>query len=171
MKQGDNVLISVIAALAIGSRVIGKNGKIPWDVPKDRRRFREITEGHTVIMGRKTWESLPEFVRPLPDRFNIVLSRNPDFEPEGATVAHSIKEAVDIAEQQESEEIFVIGGEGVYKTFLPHADKLYLTLIDVDVEGDTHFPKCDSDTYADVTSYETHPDEDPSFIFVTLERT
>lgn len=170
MKDADDVTISAIAALAIGSRTIGKNGEIPWDIPEDKKRFREVTSGHAVIMGRATWESLPEFVRPLPDRFNIVLSRRTDFNPKGATVAHSAKEAMNIAEQNESEEIFIIGGETVYRIFLPHTDRLYLTLINSNVKGDTHFPEYDDETFPDVTFYETHPDNDPSFVFVTLER-
>lgn len=170
MKDADDVTISAIAALAIGSRTIGKDRGIPWNIPEDKKRFREITSGHVVIMGRATWESLPEFVRPLPNRFNIVLSRQADFDPEGALVAHSSKKALDIAEQEESEEIFIIGGEVVYRTFLPHTDRLYLTLINSNVKGDTHFPEYDDETFPDVTFYETHPDNDPSFVFVTLER-
>jgi dihydrofolate reductase len=130
-------MISLIAAMA-KNRVIGRGGKIPWHLPADMRHFKEVTTGHPVIMGRKTYESIG---RALPGRTNIVLSRNPEFAPVDAAVVPSFKEALKITEG--AGEIFIIGGQSLYEQALPAAQKIYLTLVDAEAEGDAFFPELD----------------------------
>lgn len=117
-------------------RVIGAGGGIPWRIPAEQQVFRERTTGATVVMGRATWDSLPERVRPLPGRRNVVLTRDPGWAAEGAEVAHSIDD-VDLS----SGEIWIIGGAGVYAEFLPLATHILRTRIDLQVEGDTRAPE------------------------------
>ena len=115
--------------------VIGKAGNLPWHLPEDLRHFKELTMGHPVIMGRKTWESLPK--RPLPGRRNIVVSRNPDFHAEGAEVFPSIEEAVEACREVP----FIIGGEQIYRAALPFCTRIFITEVDAEVEGaDAFFP-------------------------------
>ena len=131
-------MLSLIAAVA-KNRVIGKDNTLLWHLPEDMRHFRETTRGKPVIMGRKTWESLPDSFRPLPGRLNIVVSRNPAYRALGATLVASLEEA--ILKAGESGEIFVIGGAELYRQAMPIADRLYLTEIDLDFEGDAFFPE------------------------------
>ncbi|SNY49536.1 dihydrofolate reductase [Paractinoplanes atraurantiacus] len=116
-------------------RVVGANGAIPWRLSEDQRMFRERTGGATVVMGRATWDSLPERFRPLPGRRNVVLTRDPSWSAEGAEVVHSVEE-VDL-----TGEVWVIGGEAVYTAFLPLADHLLRTRVDLAVSGDTYAPE------------------------------
>jgi dihydrofolate reductase len=127
------VTVSLIAAVA-ANRVIGNRGRLPWHLPDDLARFRRLTIGHSVIMGRSTFLSMG---RPLSRRKNIVLSRDPGFSPGGCRVVHSREEAL---AESDVEETFIIGGAAVYALFLPIAARLYITRIDRDVEGDTLFP-------------------------------
>jgi len=129
-------MISIIFAMG-RNRVIGKDNNLPWRLPADLAYFKSKTIGHTVIMGRKTYESLG---KPLPGRNNVVITRNRALEIEGCTVYSSIEEALRLGD---SEEVFVIGGADIYKSFLPYADKLYITSIDDTFEGDTFFPEID----------------------------
>ena len=131
-------MLSLIAAVA-RQRVIGKDNTLLWHLPEDMRYFRETTRGKPVIMGRKTWESLPEKFRPLPGRRNIVVSRNADYVAAGAEVASSLDTA--LAGTAGEAEVFVIGGEALYRLALPHADRLYLTEIERDYDGDAFFPE------------------------------
>ena len=117
--------------------VIGRDGTLPWHVPEDMAHFRELTRGHPVIMGRATWESLPPRFRPLPDRDNIVLTRTPGFEAAGALVAHGIDEALRLVGDRDA---WVIGGGQVYAAFLPRADRVEITVVSLDVGGDTRAP-------------------------------
>ncbi|MEU8813824.1 dihydrofolate reductase [Actinoplanes sp. NPDC048796] len=116
-------------------RVVGAGGGIPWRLSEDQRMFRERTAGATVVMGRATWDSLPERFRPLPGRRNVVLTRDPSWSAEGAEVVHSVEE-VDL-----TGEVWVIGGESVYAAFLPLADHILRTRVDLAVSGDTHAPE------------------------------
>ncbi|WP_250038159.1 dihydrofolate reductase [Paractinoplanes maris] len=118
-------------------RVVGADGAIPWRLSEDQKMFRARTDGATVVMGRATWDSLPERFRPLPGRRNVVLTRDPSWSAPGAEVAHSVGE-VDL-----SGEVWVIGGESVYRAFLPRAEHILRTRIDLDVAGDTHAPELD----------------------------
>jgi len=131
------VNISLIAAIAANG-VIGNRGSLPWKLPDDMARFRGLTMGHSVIMGRSTFESLG---KPLRGRRNIVLSRNTGLRIEGCLVVHSTERALEAADGDE--EAFVIGGAAIYGLFLPDAHRLYLTWIDVEVPGDTLFPAVD----------------------------
>jgi dihydrofolate reductase len=128
------VSVSLIWAQARDG-VIGVDGGLPWHLPEDLRLFRERTTGSTVVMGRRTWESLPARFRPLPDRTNVVLTSDPGWSAEGAQRAGSV---ADVLERHDS--VWVIGGGAVYGAFLPHADRLVVTHVDVLVEGDTWAP-------------------------------
>lgn len=130
--------ISIIVAVAGEKRVIGKKGGLPWYIPAELKRFKSITMGHPVIMGRKTHESIS---RPLPGRTNIVITHDPDYSAEGCLVAHNLEEALRLASNASGDdEVFVIGGGQIYAQVLPLADKLYLTYIDKEIEGDVFFP-------------------------------
>ena len=129
--------ITIIVAMD-NNRVIGKDGKIPWYIPEDMAMFKATTTGHTVIMGRKTWESLPATKRPLPDRDNIVITRNKSYEAPGAKVAHSLKEALKLCDH--TKYTFVIGGAEIYKEALPIADRMLVTELGMSCEGNVKFP-------------------------------
>jgi len=129
------------------SRVIGARGAIPWHLPNELKRFRNITMGHHLIMGRKTWESIG---RPLPGRTSVVVTRQRGYRAPGAVVAHSLDEAVALC--GDDEEIFVIGGAELYAQALPRASHLYLTLVEADVEGDTRMPALDSRGWREIAS-------------------
>lgn len=116
------------------SGVIGRGGDIPWRVPEDLARFKEVTLGHTVVMGRRTWESLPKAVRPLPGRRNVVLSRQADFTADGAEVVGSLEAALSSAATEP--ETWVIGGEQIYLLALPHATRCEVTEVEVDLRRD-----------------------------------
>jgi dihydrofolate reductase len=128
-------MIALIWAQAEGG-VIGDHGKLPWHLPEDLSRFRSLTMGATVVMGRATWESLPDQVRPLPGRRNVVLSRQPGWQATGATVAGSLEDALGGA----AEPVWVIGGASVYQSALPHADLIELTEVDGAFAGDAYAP-------------------------------
>ena len=133
--------ISLIAAMDEG-RVIGAGGKIPWHLPADLRHFKELTTGHPVIMGRKTFESLGK--KPLPGRANILLTRDAEYNAPGCTVATSLHDALRAAENGamgETGDVFVIGGEEIYRLALPYARRIYLTEVHGAFEGDAHFPE------------------------------
>lgn len=169
MNSKDKATVSAIVAHAISTRFIGDDGEIPWNIPEDMRRFRRITAGHVVIMGRKTWESLDEEYRPLPDRVNIVLTHNIDYQANGAILAHSVEQALHLAHKHELEEVFIMGGEEIYRLFLPYTEKLYVTVVRQHLDGKTHFP-----AYRDMFGREINRTEcrtqDPSFTFLTLKR-
>ena len=141
-------MISLIAAVA-RNRVIGKDNQLLWHLPEDMRHYRETTRGKPVIMGRKTWESLPENFRPLPGRHNIVVSRNPAYQAPGATLAGSFEEA--IRKAGDGSEVFIIGGDALYREAMPAAQRLYLTEIAKDFEGDAFFPEVLKETWKEVS--------------------
>ena len=126
--------VSLIWARARGG-VIGVAGRLPWHLPEDLALFRELTTGSTVVMGRRTWESLPDRFRPLPGRTNVVLTTDPDWSADGAVRAGTVTEVLD-----RPGPLWVIGGGAVYAGFLPHADRLVVTDVDLDVDGDTWAP-------------------------------
>ncbi len=168
-----NHRISMIAALGTDTRAIGKGNDLIWDIPQDKKRFRTITKGHPVIMGRKTWESLPTQFRPLPGRANIVISRDPNYEAIGAVSCTSLVKALEIAHLAPgSDEIFIIGGGEIYKEGLAHADRLYLTLVESKAAGDVFFPSYDEFTKAiERVSYSYFKDGIRlPYTFLTLER-
>lgn len=161
------MIISLIAAMG-RNRVIGNNNALPWNMPADMKRFRDLTRGRPIIMGMKTFISIG---RVLPDRPNIILTRDHDWQaPEGAVAAHSPQEAITIAKSHE--EVMVIGGEQIFRIFLPLAQKMYLTLIDHDFEGDTRFPKFNADQWKEIERVPHEADKKNSYpyTFLTLER-
>lgn len=127
-------MISLIVATSTNN-VIGVNGELPWRLSDDLRRFRDITMGKPIVMGRKTWDSIG---RPLPGRQNIVITRQPEFVAEGCDVVASVAEALSAA--GDAAEVMIIGGSQVYSLFLPDADRLYVTRVHVEVAGDAFFP-------------------------------
>lgn len=135
-------MISLIWAMD-ENRVIGYHNQLPWRLPEDLKFFKRVTMGHPIMMGRKTYESIG---RPLPGRENIVITRDEAYHPDGCTVMNSIEKFQGFAEGKE-EEIFVIGGAEIFKEVLPYADKLYLTMIHHQFEGDTFFPVFDIDKW------------------------
>lgn len=163
--------LALIAAMT-RDRVIGRQNTLPWRLPADMRRFRELTTGHPILMGRKTFESLG---RPLPHRTNIVLTSDPSYTGQGCVTAHSLDQALAIAARYltpELTEIFVIGGENLYRQTLARADRLYLTQIEAQIEGDAWFPEFALETW-EVLARETRlADEKNPYdcVFLTLER-
>ena len=127
-------MITIIAACS-KNRVLGKNNKLIWNLPEDLKKFKESTLGHPIVMGRKTYESIG---RPLPNRTNIILTRNKNYFVKGCLVYNDFRDILDIWEKNN---IFIIGGSEIYKIFLPFTDKIELTLIDKDFVGDTFFPE------------------------------
>lgn len=136
--------ISIIVAIARNG-VIGNDNRLLWHIPEDLKRFKSLTTGHPVIMGRKTFESIG---RPLPRRRNIVITRQKDFAPEGCETAHSLEEAIGMCDPRQ--ELFIIGGEQIYRQALPLAGRLYLTLLEKEYEGDTFFPEIDFNQWSEV---------------------
>ena len=158
--------ISLIGALGARTRAIGSGNALLWRIPEDLKRFKELTMGHPVIMGRRTYESIG---KPLPNRTNIVLSDTPMSHPDEVVVCTSLREAFERARATNTDEVFVIGGGSVYAQTIDDADRLYLTLVDDDMPGDTFFPE-----YAHLPFIETARDERTHealrYAFVTLER-
>ena len=160
-------ILALIAACARGG-VIGIEKRLPWHLPEDMKFFRETTRGKPVIMGRKTWESLPAAFRPLPGRVNIVVSRNPGFEAPGASVVASLPEA--LAAAGDAEIAFVIGGAELYRQALPLADRLLLTEIDQAYDGDAFFPEFDRNTWTETARDARVAESGLAFAFVTYQR-
>lgn len=159
--------IAMIAAMA-KNRVIGLDNDMPWRLPDDLKFFKKTTTGKPVIMGRKTFESIGS--RPLPNRPNLVISRQADFIAEGAAVFSSVEDA--IASMDSVEEVIIMGGGQLYKQMLPQADKLYLTLINADIDGDTFFPDWSEFSWNEIER-EHHEMDDShaySFDFITLQK-
>ena len=141
--------LSIIVAIA-NNQVIGINNTLPWHLPEDLKRFRALTTGHHIIMGRKTYESLG---RLLPGRTTVIVTRNKDYQLEGALIAHSLEDAVALC--QNDDEVFLIGGAELYQDGLKLADKLYITEVDLTVDGDAFFPEFDLNLWQE-TSREAH---------------
>ena len=147
--------VSLIAALT-KNYVIGKNNGLPWHLPDDMRYFMQTTSRHTVIMGRKNYDSIPEKFRPLPNRTNIVVTRQPDFAAPGCKVVHSLEKGIALAQTLNETEVFIIGGAEIYALGMPLTQKMYLTEIQAEIAGDTHFPMVDKSVWTEV-SRARHP--------------
>lgn len=165
--------VSAIAALGKNNGYngggIGKNGQLLWHIPEDLQRFKELTLGHPIIMGRKTFDSIIQVLgRPLPGRISIVMTRDPFWSYPGAVVAHSIQEALAEARSLGSDEIFIGGGAEVYREALPYTNRLYLTLIDDEKEADSFFP--DYSEFTKEIFRESHTWNGVRFEWVDLER-
>ena len=160
--------ISMIAAMA-HDRVIGKDNQMPWHLPADLAHFKRVTLGKPVLMGRKTFESIG---RPLPGRRNLVISRNPGYQAEGIEVVGSVEAALALLASSSVEELMVIGGGHLYAEMLPSADRLFLTQIDLAVEGDTRFPAFDDGQWQRIDC-ESHPADEKNphpYSFETWQR-
>jgi dihydrofolate reductase len=164
--------LALIAAYA-QNRVVGIDNKLPWHLPEDLKYFKRCTSGKAIIMGRKTFDSIG---RPLPNRTNIVISRNPEFQVEGVKVVSTLDEAIELAKAVNEingiDEIMVIGGATIYELTLPIADRLYLTHVHANVEGDAYFPEVDFSSWheverADYSASETNPYD---YSFVVYEK-
>ncbi len=158
--------ISLIVAMA-ENRVIGRGGDLPWHLSADLKRFKKLTLGHVVIMGRKTFESIG---RPLPRRRSLVLSRDPACRLPGAEIAASLEQALALAAGED--QVFVIGGAAVFAEALPLADRLYLTLVHAEVDGDVFFPEVDLESWRLVSEQRHKADSKHAypFSFLTYER-
>ncbi len=128
--------VSLIVAVS-RNRVIGDGGRLPWRFSGDLKKFKEVSSGKAIIMGRKTWDSLPR--KPLPGRFNIVMTKMQGFEAQGASTATSVENALSLASDTQHDEIMIIGGAEIYKAFLPIANRIYATELDTDIVGDATF--------------------------------
>jgi dihydrofolate reductase len=157
--------ISFVLAMA-DNGVIGRNGRLPWRIPDDMRRFRVLTLGKPCIMGRKTWESLPK--KPLPGRSNIVVTRDRNFHAEGAAVVDSLDEA--FARAGDVPEICVIGGAEIYRAALPQATLIHLTQVHADIDGDTRMPPFDRSVWRETGREDRETAEGLRYSYVTLER-
>ena len=154
------MIISAIVAYG-NNREIGENNQIPWYLPNDLKWFKKTTLNHHVLMGRKNFESMG---KPLPKRTNIVVTRNPFFLATGCLVVHSVEEGIELALSHEVDELFIIGGEQIYRYCIPFYDKLYLTEIDIDVpNADTFFPEIDLSNFTCLSSTHYPKDENNKY--------
>lgn len=165
MSQPRRPRVSLIAAVAANG-VIGDNNALPWRLPEDLRRFKALTLGHPVIMGRKTFESIG---RPLPGRRNIVISRNREYAAAGCEVAASLEAALEAC-RNGSDEVFIIGGAQIYAEALPLAQRLYLTEISRDFEGDARFPAFDRNRWRETSRERQRTPEGLAFDFAVYDR-
>jgi dihydrofolate reductase len=153
--------LSLLAAVARNG-VIGRDNQLPWHLSPDLKRFKRLTMGHAIIMGRKTFESIG---RPLPGRANVVVTRRDDWRPDGVVVAHSIEDAL---AQAVGDEVFVIGGEDLFRQTIGRADRLHLTRLDENFPGDTFFPEVDPAQWRLVEREDHGPDADAPFAYSFL---
>nr|AIA14134.1 Dihydrofolate reductase [uncultured bacterium] len=162
------MIISFLVAMD-EKRGIGKAGSLPWRLSSDLKRFRELTMGHHIIVGRKTFESIG---KPLPGRQMIIVTRSESFAPAGCFIAHSISDAINLARERGESELFVCGGAEIYAQMLGVADRMYLTLVHADCDADTFFPDWNSDEWIETESEHHTADEKNqySFTFKVLER-
>ena len=149
------------------NRVIGHDNKLPWHLPADLHHFKELTLGKPIIMGRKTWESLPGL---LPGRRHIVVTRQQDYVAQGAETASDLESAIALA--GDVDEVMIVGGATLYAEALPMADRLYMTLVDADIDGDAHFPDFDLDAWQVIAESSVPVDEKNRYDlrFLTLDR-
>lgn len=173
-RNGDSeclVPVALIVAMA-KNRVIGVEGNLPWYLPEDLKFFKRMTQAKPLVMGRKTFTSIG---KPLPNRLNIIVTRNDEFAHEGVRVRHDLPAALALADQhatiEAAEEIMVMGGGEIYRQALPFAQRLYVTEVDVEVDGDTTFPELDSQEWQEVQREAGQPSEgQPHYDFVIYER-
>ncbi|HCW07771.1 MAG TPA: diacylglycerol kinase [Cytophagales bacterium] len=158
------MIISIIAAVAKNG-VIGKANDLPWRLPDDMKYFMETTSGHHVIMGRKNYESLPPKFRPLPNRTNIVITRQQNFHADGCKVIHDLNEGVTLAKQNQEKELFIIGGAEIYQLALAQTDQLYLTEIDAEIVGDTYFPYWNKSEWKEISRKHHQADQKHNYAF------
>ena len=162
------MIVALVAAVARGG-VIGRDGGLPWRLPEDMAHFRAVTMGHPVVMGRKTWDSLPTRFRPLPGRRNVVVTRNPAWSAEGAERAGSLGETLTLLDG--AERVSIIGGGEIFAAALPLADELLLTEIDLEVQGDAFFPRWSDAEFAETSRKDSVAVGGTRLAFVAYERT
>lgn len=160
----DKPLVTLIAAMA-ENRVIGRGGGLPWKLPDDMRFFMRTTTGHSVVMGRGNADSLDR--KPLPNRRNIVITHRTDYAPAGFEVVHGIEEAIDLMRREE--QVFIIGGQSIYELALPIADRILLTVVHAQVEGDRWFPPFDESQW-ELVDEQHHPADDRHTYAMTFKR-
>ena len=159
----------VVLVLAMSDNgVIGDRGGLPWRIPADMKRFKRLTLGKPIIMGRKTWDSFPK--KPLPGRTNIVVTHDTSWRAEGAVAVHSFDAALTMARNENPSEIAVVGGAEIYRAALPLADRVELTQVHITVEGDTRLPPFDKNTWRETAREDHTTTENLHFSYVTLER-
>jgi len=158
--------ISIVVAIS-SNNAIGKNNQLLWHLPADLKHFKNITTGHTIIMGRKTYDSIG---KPLPNRRNIIITRQKDLQLDGVEVVNSLDEALTLCKDEK--EIFVIGGAEIYKQAISICDKIYLTRVHQNFDADAFFPELDNETWKEISKEDHLPDEKNKFAytFSTLER-
>ena len=159
--------VSIIVAMT-ADRVIGRDNTLPWRLPADLRRFKRLTLGHHLVVGRKTWESIG---RPLPGRKMVVITRQRKFRADGVEVVHSVDDALAVARKNGEDEVFIAGGEEIYRQTLARAHRLYLTRVHATIEGDAFFPEYDAAAWTEVEREDRAADDkNPhAFSFVTYE--
>lgn len=160
--------LSAIVAMA-ENRVIGNGNKMPWHLPADLKHFKAVTNGHPVLMGRKTFESIG---KPLPNRTNMIITRDRQYSAQDCLIVNDISTALSMAQEIDQNEIFVIGGAEIYKQLLPKVQRLYLTKIHHLFVGDTHFPELNMSEWHEVLREDHEPDDKNAYAysFITLER-
>lgn len=168
MTKPQHPCISAIVAMS-ENRVIGDDNHLPWHLPADLKHFKALTTGHPILMGRKTYESIG---RPLPNRTNIIMTRNPSYQVAGCTVVTSIDKAIEHASAIGSNEIFIIGGAEIYQQLLPHIERIYLTVVHETFEGDAFFPELNPREWKESVSiaHLADADNEYDYTFSTLER-
>lgn len=153
------------------NRIIGRNNDLPWHLPDDMKYFQTKTKGHIVVMGRKNYDSLPPKFKPLPNRTNIVLTRNTAFEADDCLIFDKMDDAINYAKNANESELFIIGGGEIYKESIDFADRVYLTEINTTLDGDTHFPEIDEDWSEVSRNHHSVDDKHAySFDFVVYEK-
>jgi dihydrofolate reductase len=166
----DNTKVVIVAGMGKDTRAIGQENGLIWHVPADMKRFKSLTLGHPIIMGRKTFESIIAILgKPLPGRHNIVITRNSDYKYEGATVVTSLDEAFKVAQEESPAEIHIGGGAEIYRQALPFVDELYLTLFNDDSTGDTIFPEFEND-FTIKTEHEPQEHDGLKFQWIDYKR-
>jgi len=165
------MIISSIVAVA-QNQVIGKDNQLIWRLPADMKYFKDITESHCIITGRKNYESIPEKFRPLINRTNIVITRQKNYSASGAIVVHTIEDALEIARQKNENEVFIIGGGEIFKQTMDIIDRIYLTEVHSTFEGDAYFPIVDTSIWKEVSRKEMPTDEKHkyAYTFCVLEK-
>lgn len=166
-KEAD-ITLSLIVAMA-NNRTIGRNNELPWYLPEDLKYFKSVTMGKPIVMGRKTFDSIG---RPLPGRLNIVITRNAEWQHPGVKTAASLQQAVAIAAEAnpQDQEVMVIGGEEIYRTAIELADRLYITRVQAEVEGDAFFPQYNESEWQEVSRQQPGSQGDIPYFFQVLER-
>jgi dihydrofolate reductase len=158
------MIISLIAAVS-KNNVIGRNNDLPWHLPDDMKYFMQTTKRHYVIMGRKNYESIPEKFRPLPNRMNIVVTRQHNYSAPGCEVVNDIESALDIAKRNKEQEVFIIGGAEIYEQAMKYTQRMYLTEIDAVIDGDTFFPRHNPAEWHETSRLHHSPDERHQYAF------